>query len=159
MKPRPNRTCRWIMFGISLCCIMGCSDVFETNIEKSTINVLAPPDNIHSTLVTQTFWWDNVSGASKYNLQIVSPRFDYIERFVLDTNITTDKFQITLNPGVYEWRICGFNSGYATPYSIRTLFIDSTVDLTLQQVILVSPASNKATNESHIKFKWGKIYM
>jgi predicted phage tail protein len=143
---------------IGMLIIAGCSDLLEKDIENKIVYVNAPPDSLRTTIVTQTFWWNFIEGADYYNLQIVSPRFDYIERMVLDTTVTNNKFQFTLVPGVYEWRVSAFNSGYATPYTVSTLFVDSTHDLSFQQVVLKRPAPNMATNITRLDFSWEKIY-
>lgn len=154
----PNKISLFFFLLIGIKIITCCSDFIEKDIENKIVYVNAPPDSLRTTIITQTFWWDFIDGADYYNLQIVSPRFELIERLVLDTTITENKFTFALLPGIYEWRISAFNSGYATPYTVSTLFVDSTMDLTLQQVSLKTPSSNAATINSKMSFRWGKIY-
>jgi hypothetical protein len=142
------------------CCvtIIGCSAVFETNIENKNVTLRAPADSFRTSLATHTFWWNYVEGADKYNLQIVTPGFDRIERLMVDTNISCNKFSFTLKPGNYEWSVSAYNSAYNTPYTVFALFIDSTTDLSNQQIILNIPIENYATRNNLQKFKWYKIY-
>lgn len=135
-----------------------CQDIFEENIEDETLSIVAPCDSLHTTIATQTFWWEFLEGADYYNLQIVSPCFDALEVLMLDTTISNNKFQYTLVPGIYEWSIRAFNSGFSTSYFINTLFIDSTLDLARQQILLVSPAKNAASRKAMANLKWEKIY-
>jgi hypothetical protein len=135
-----------IFITISFVFLISCTDIFENDISDKTVLINAPRDSLRTTIATQTFWWDFVDGADFYNLQIVYPSFDYIERIILDTT------------GNYEWRVNAFNSAYSTPYSLYTLIIDSTQDLSLQLVFLKSPPAGSASNYEKITFKWSNIY-
>ena len=118
--------CILIMF-----CISGCSTIFENDIESEPVTLMAPCDGLRTSIVLQTFWWYYVKDATNYNLQIVSPNFDYVEKLVLDTILSVNKFQITLNPGTYQWRVNAFNSGYSTQYTTNTIYIDTTLSISI----------------------------
>lgn len=138
--------------------LTSCKDVFEEDISEDSIVIVSPPNNLETNQSTITFWWNELDGARKYNLQIVSKTFSYVERLVLDTNVTTDRFQVYLEPGEYQWRIKGFNNGSETPYTTLSLKIDSTSDLSQEQVILISPTDNYSTNETNPVFSWYQLY-
>jgi hypothetical protein len=147
-----------VIFFICIVYLAGCSAIFETNIEDKRVVLIAPADSLRTNIATHTFWWNYVDGADKYNLEIVSPGFGDIERLILDTNTTGNKFSYTLIPGTYEWGVSAFNSGYNTQYTVNSLFIDSTTDLSAQQIILISPEQNLASANKLQKFKWLRIY-
>lgn len=131
-----------------------CRDIFERNLEKSSVTIQTPPDNYQSTVFTVNFWWDEVKGADAYRLQIVSPDFNAITRLVLDTPVTGTRFAYTLNPGSYCWRVRAENNSSQTDYATRCLSIDSAPDLSAQQLVLASPVNSFITTQTSISFKW-----
>lgn len=139
--------------------VTSCSLFLEPDISNDVVILNAPYDGMKSTVLTTTFWWEYVSDADGYNLQIVSPSFDSIAQVVLDTNVSANKFVYTLNPGSYEWGIFAYNSGYSTVQFTRSFSIDSTEGVSGQFVNLVSPAPNFNTNKLSIKFEWNRLPM
>lgn len=137
---------------------IACDDIFETDLSGKKVVLMAPGDSIRTEFGTQNFFWEEMKGASSYNLQIVTPSFNKIEQFVLDTNVTAHNFMINLTPGVYQWRVRAKNGSSSSDYVVRTLQIDSTLDLTKQKVILTNPADELATNNRKITFGWSLIY-
>jgi hypothetical protein len=154
-----HKLSQWAYFLTVLVLISACTKEFvEPNLEKKNITVLSPPDRYHSTALTNTFWWDEVDGATGYRLQIVDSNFNYIMSLVLDSLITTDQFPFTLSPGTYQWRVRAENSSTYTDYSaVRTLYIDSTPNLANQTIVLVSPSNNSYTNQLTNTFKWNSL--
>lgn len=134
--------------------LSACKDIFERNLEKSSVTLQTPPDNYKSSVFTITFWWDELKGTDKYRLQIGSPDFNNITQLILDTPITSNQFAFSLNPGNYCWRVRAENNSSYTDYAIRCLSIDSTPDLASQQVVLASPINNYATSQTSVTFKW-----
>ncbi|MBI4946045.1 MAG: hypothetical protein HY840_06555 [Bacteroidetes bacterium] len=134
-------------------------DIVETNISGSAVTLLSPQNNDTSVVLTQLFWWNEVKGALKYNLQIVKPSFTNANQLVLDSNVAGTKFSVTLTPGIYQWRVKAKNASSETPYSeIRTLKIDSTTNLSAQAVVLVSPANGDISNRHKQTFVWNPLY-
>lgn len=145
--------------------INSCSkDVIATDITKKTINILAPNDKDSSVIYSTLFWWDAVSGADKYNFQIVKPSFNNIQQLIVDTNIAasvndvTIKYYYTLSPGTYQWRVNATNNSGSTVYITRTITIDTTSDLSQQIPILISPTNNGFVNSFMPTFKWSSIF-
>lgn len=135
----------------------GCDEFFEEDIEKDTITMLAPADGIETEIVTQTFWWHEIDGATGYRMQIVAPSFNSIEVFVVDTLVKGDKFETTLYPGDFEWRVRGENSAYQTDWSIARLSIIDSDDLTRQRIQLVKPLQDSFTNDAEVGFLWNAL--
>ena len=138
--------------------ILSCEDIIEKNITDKELIVIAPGNNIRTSFSTQTFWWEYMDGALKYTLQVVSPSFAAVEKVVLDTTITLNKFTFNLFPGNFEWRVGAQNGSYITPFIVSTLQIDSTMDLKSQKVTLTSPIDNGYTNSVNTLFQWQKLY-
>jgi hypothetical protein len=139
---------------ISFFAIDSCSKVFETNISKSTITILAPADTATLTSSNVTFWWNTVDGALKYNIQIVKPSFNNIQTLLIDSNITTNKFTYTFNPGSYQWRIRALNGSTNTAFFTRSFKIDSSLNLTTSTVQLTSPANGFTTANFTVSLQW-----
>ena len=138
--------------------ISSCSLILETDIEDEYVMLTAPADNLRTLTSSHAFCWEYVPEADKYNLQIAMPVFENSTRILLDTNVSTNNFNITLLPGQYEWRVRAENSAYRTGYSVRTLIIDTTLDLGNQYIILKTPVANDVTNYSEIAFEWFQLY-
>lgn len=131
-----------------------CSLITETNISDETVYIIAPPNNLETPVNTQTLWWEHVNDAEKYNVIIVSPRWDSIVTLIADTNVSENKFSITLTPGEYDWGVSAYNSSSKTAYTISHISIDSSSNLTGETVTLLSPKNNLNTNSQDIKFNW-----
>jgi hypothetical protein len=134
--------------------IASCSLITETNISDETVFIVSPPDNLKTPVFTQTLWWDHVDDAEKYNVIIVSPRWDSVVTLIADTNVSDNKFSITLNPGEYDWGVSAYNSSSKTVYSVSHITIDSSSKLTGETVTLLSPKNNLNTNNQNINFSW-----
>jgi len=136
--------------------LTGCNAFFETNITNQSVTLLAPTSGVKTEIATQTFLWEQIDGASDYQLQIASPSFDSIRVMVLDTIISTDKFSYVLYPAVFEWRVRAENSVYQSSWALGKLQVYSTTDLTGQKVNLLSPGT--ITNSNTFDFQWDILY-
>jgi hypothetical protein len=160
MKNRLLR--RWMQFvillpGLVLC--NACKDIIlVNNIANRTVILIAPGDSVVTDVATQTFWWDSVDYATSYELDVVSPSFRAVERLVVDTMVTGQKFKLTLVPGHYQWRVMAKNSSYQTPFTYSSFVIDSTSSLSSQLVSLSFPPANSYTNLATITFQWIPLY-
>ncbi|HET6243893.1 MAG: hypothetical protein H0V01_04405 [Bacteroidetes bacterium] len=134
-----------------------CGDIFEKNLAKEPVSLLAPTNNYQTTTFTQSFWWEEIKGASNYHLQIVSPAFSNINQIILDTTITDNLYTYTLNPGSYQWRVKAINGSSNTAYTTYTLTIDTTSDLTNQIIALQEPINNLYTNILNQTLKWQSL--
>ena len=94
--------------------VMGCRDVFEKDISEKEV------ETTHATL---TFVWEERDGATGYRLVVVSPSFDRIELYVLDTLVEGNQYTYTLEPGRYEWGVRPENSAYEGIYRWRVLTV------------------------------------
>lgn len=137
---------------------MQCKDVIEEDLEDEVVIMLAPSHGLTTTVSTINFWWEHLEGADAYNIQVVSPSFDSLERMVLDSNITTNQYQLSLTPGEYEWSVLGYNSVSSSGYYIYKLYVDSSESLSEQTVILTTPINADTTNETSITFGWDELY-
>lgn len=136
-----------------------CSDIFEEDIESDIISLNTPPDSAIVSDYQVSFWWSELEGADSYRLMVVSPDFQNPQRLILDTTITLNLFLYTLEPGNYQWRVTGMNSAYETKkYNTYTFTIDTTSDISHQNVLLRLPSDSYATNQMTVFFKWDSLY-
>lgn len=135
----------------------GCKDIIQTSLTNKNVTVVVPSNNLHTTSASMTFLWDEVEGATKYHFQMVSPTFSNASKLIADTNISFHRFELTLSPGTYQWRINAFNESSESEYTTYNLYIDSAASLTTSEVVLISPGTNTSTYvtaQQHIIFKW-----
>lgn len=136
----------------------GCKEFIEPSIAKRTVNLLAPANGTSGAVYAQTFWWDPVEDALSYRLQVVSPGFTGTQMLVLDTLIKTgNKFNFTMDPGNYEWRVRAENGSSQTPYSTAAFTIYAT-SIKTQAVQLQAPANNVTINAGSTIFSWSKLF-
>lgn len=138
--------------------IAGCSrDFIVKNIKNKTVGIVAPADGLSTPNNNILFWWDEVDGAEKYNLQIVKPDFNAVSQLLLDTNVTGTKFNFILTPGNYQWRIKAVNAGGSTAYTTRSLKVDTTSNLNYLSVNVTSPLNFTVTNSKTVNFSWDAL--
>lgn len=133
---------------------IGCSEIFEKDISKDQIGINAPQSNDTLPSSTVLFWWDEVEGATGYHFQIVEGSFDNPVSLEFDSIATNNVQNIFLETGVYQWRVRGQNASSSTPYAIRDLVIDSLLDLSNEQLVLVSPDNNTCQSDTVFNFGW-----
>ena len=80
---------------LTLFFVMGCRDVFEKDISEKEVVLVAPADSVETTRATLTFAWEERDGATGYRLVVVSPSFDRIELYVLDTLVEGNQYAYT----------------------------------------------------------------
>lgn len=129
-----------------------CQSFLEQDISDKVVVLQSPPDSMFSSNYNQVFWWGEIDGATSYNLQVVSPSFDYAKRLVLDTTISTNQFAFTCYPDTFAWRVKARNPAYETAFSQAVFYIDSTEGP--QIPILKKPDNNTVTNDTSILFTW-----
>jgi hypothetical protein len=148
----------WIIIFFISISLSSCGDLIEPSIKNSKVNLEAPANNYQSTQYAVNFWWDEVSDALKYRLQIVTSRFDSVGSLVIDTLVKKNTFTLTLNPGKYQWRIRAENGSSQTDYTTPRSFTVLQSSIKPQSVQLYSPASNILTNQNSLTFQWASIY-
>ena len=96
---------------------LSCEDVVTPSLRDKTVKLLAPANNVVSRDSVQTFYWGELEDSLRYQLQVVSPRFDSIVRLETDTITTRNRLTLQLRPDVYEWHVRALNSGSASKFS------------------------------------------
>lgn len=139
--------------------LFSCKDFIEEDISRDMVVLRAPANNLQTVILTHTFWWDELDGSEQYNMQIVEGTFSSAIRLLLDTTIGLNKFNYTLYPGSFQWRVKGINNGSETYYTTYSLVVDSTNDITTQTVVLSSPSADFFSNLNSNTLRWDDIYL
>ena len=138
-----------------------CSDVLEEDLQDHQVQLRAPANNLTTDLQTHTFWWEQLDEViNGYRLQIVSPSFDSTIQLIADVTITEgESHEMTLASGTYQWTVFAFNSTSETVPVIYDLVIrnDSSLNLSNQQLALVSPINGMITNKTDLTFLWQSL--
>jgi hypothetical protein len=145
-----------IIYIILISVLVSCSEIIEPSLEKVKINILTPTDTL-SSQYSQTFYWEKVENATKYQLQIASPSFDKAQKIVLDTITKSNTFTITFNPARYQIRIRAYNNSSNSDWTYKNIKIDS-ADLSTQMIVLNSPVNEFESNASSYQLKWQSVF-
>ena len=136
--------------------VISCSEIFEKDLSKKTISLTAPSDKVLTSYNSILFLWNEVEGVTGYNIKIVTPTFDSVQNIIVDSNVTTTRLQLSLNPGRYQWTVTAYNNSSNTSAQPRTLTIIADTLLENAFIRLLSPAS--AINKTSVAFKWDLVY-
>lgn len=102
---------------LELFLLLGCDDFWEKDISGDSVLLVAPGRNIETYQEQQVFAWKEVDGASDYRLIVVTPDFEGVEEYLVDTVVQACTFRQILNPGKYEWQVEARNSAWKTSFS------------------------------------------
>jgi len=135
-----------------------CDDIFEEDISNDTVWIYSPYDGMKTNNVDIDFWFEYINGATGYNLQVVSPSFEYPRKILADTDLIENRYLLTLYPDTFECRIFAFNGAYSTKtYTYASFIINDTTDLTEYAVSILLPKDNTITNKPEMVFRWEKL--
>lgn len=149
---------RIVQYSLLLLTLLGCAKWVNVDISNESIEILSPSDKIKDSIQVKTFWWNKLEGATQYYLQVVSPNFDSIEAKIYDKIDSTNSVELSLLPGVYEWRVKGINDDFETPWSTYSIEVTSSNYLTGQSITGVTPMDSYNSNEMKVNFSWDNLY-
>lgn len=132
----------------------GCRTFFLPDIKNNYVHVNSPVDGLITADEVVSFWWEELDGAESYNLQIVSPSFDSVQRLYFDSMVVGNKVDVKLPAGNYQWRIRGENYDQYSKWVTRSLNIVLNDTLGAKIVVLKKPSDNAWINSSSIGFSW-----
>lgn len=148
---------KYLFLSLTILLMLSCNQVKVEDLSEKNVLLNAPGNGLHTTILSHTFHWDPVEGATSYQIQIVKPDFGFIEAFILDSITNNTSYYYTLFPGAFEWRVRALNNAYESPYTTYQLIIDSTANLSGMPMNLISPPNNAITNQTTITFRWEEI--
>ena len=101
---------------------VSCDDILVHDLSKDTVTLRTPADGYEGTKDQSViFWWEELEGATKYELVVASPDITNPQLLALDTVVTKIQFSATAIPvGSYQWCVRGINSNYKTDLVCRS---------------------------------------
>jgi hypothetical protein len=138
--------------------LAGCKDFIEPSLENRNVVLVAPSEGAESNKYMVGFWWEPVQDALYYRVQIATPDFSSAVSLVQDTLIEArTRFEMTLEPGSYQWRIRAENGSSSTRYESAKFIIHES-SLSDQKLPVVAPAANYLSNLPVVTMQWDKLF-
>ena len=134
--------------------VVGCDDIFETDISAETVQLTSPADGVAITGNEVKFLWEPVDGAYGFLLQVFAPSLEKAETVVLDTFVVGNSFAFPFEPGTYEWRVSAENSAYFTPFTVSSFQVMGSGELGELTLLQEFPADKEGTNVPVVNFRW-----
>ena len=100
-----------LLFGIAISAV-SCEKIIAEDITAETPVLILPAENDTVSQNPVHFKWQELEGASKYHLEVVSPSFAAISQFALDSVVTGTDFYFNLDSNEYELKLTALNGGY-----------------------------------------------
>lgn len=151
----------FVLILISLIVIQSCKEVKSKNISGEMPYLILPTSLDTNETNTVFFKWEEMTGATKYRLQIAGPSFSNISSYPLDTIITGTSFTFALDSGEYELKLVAMNSGYTSKTLGPILFWVGGTEIappTTETLVLTTPEDESYINPSfNGKFKWNAL--
>lgn len=91
---------------------VSCEKIVAEDISNDLPVVILPTQNDTVQSNPVHFKWEEMEGATKYHLQVVSPSFTSINEYSIDSIIEGTNFFISLDSNEYEMKLTALNAGY-----------------------------------------------
>jgi hypothetical protein len=133
-----------------------CDDIIAKDITEDLPVVIMPVANSTIEENPVHFKWNELEGATKYHLEVVSPSFANIQEFALDSVVTGTNFFFALDSNTYQFRLTALNAGYESQTTAPITFtVGADVAVPSDVVVLNIPAVDAYENgDFDGKFKW-----
>lgn len=135
--------------------LFSCEKIVATDITGKTPILLLPQvnDTVQSNLVH--FKWEELDGAEKYHLKVVTPDFASPTSYVLDTIIYGTDFYYTLDSNQYELMFYGISATYQSDTVGPLKFWVGTQSSGSGNIVnLISPNNLGYVNDMNPPFQW-----
>lgn len=129
------------------------------DISGGSVNILSPSDQSSIISKTALFWWDELVGATEYEVIVVSPSLANPEAIILDSLARVNRIELEMDPGTYEMSVRGINSQFSTTASTSAFEIDSILvqDISGSVVMLTAPSAGVTASNGEINFFWEAV--
>ncbi len=140
------------------------------DISGKRVTIVAPVDMAEITEGTVSFRWNELEGADRYRVTVVSPDFEHAGLVVLDKVVYRDSlemsygFEVELSPGDYQWSVQAFNATYESTRSVYDLKVKSKEpddpvipDISGKRVVVVAPVDGTEITEGTVSFRWNEL--
>ncbi|MCR9171958.1 MAG: hypothetical protein NXI10_05675 [bacterium] len=92
--------------------LTGCEKIIAEDITGQVPVLILPASGSILTENQVQFKWEEMEGASKYHLMVVTPSFANPQEYTLDTIVSGTEFSATLDSNSYELKLVALNGGY-----------------------------------------------
>lgn len=133
------------------------SQIDDDEIVDANVVLLAPADEQVLTLNDITFSWENVQVASSYQIQVADPNFLDAIQIIEDSTTTNTTTTFQIQDGLYEWRVKAINEFGESLYTTHILEVDTTPNLSEENVIILSPLDGSSLDGTTVDFSWELI--
>ncbi|MCE3297034.1 MAG: hypothetical protein K0R65_2748 [Crocinitomicaceae bacterium] len=100
--------------GILLLGLQSCKEIIATDISETVPVMILPQANDTVAENPVHFKWEEIEGATKYHLQVVSKSFSNIQSYAIDSMVTSESIFISLDSNEYELMLTAMNEGYSS---------------------------------------------
>lgn len=139
--------------------LQSCKEIISKNISESLPNLILPQSNDTVDINPVHFKWDELDGATKYHLQIVSPSFSNINTYDVDSIVAGTSIYLSLDSNEYELKLTAMNEGYES-YTLGPIkfWVGVSAPESSASVILTTPTENEYVNENfNGLFTWQSV--
>ncbi len=146
------------LLGLLLLGTTACDDVIAKDISEETPVVVLPISGATIDANPVHIKWNELKGATRYRIEIVSPSFASISEYTIDSTVTGTNFFVSLDSNDYELRITALNAGYTSKTSAIIPFsVGASAGGGNTSVVLTAPASNAYVNSDNVTFSWNSV--
>ena len=147
---------------VALMLVLACNDIFEIDISETNIVLEGPNDGDTIVANPMSFYWQLNQDISKYHIQVVQPNFSAPQYYRIDTIIDEISLTTSLGYGPYEWRVRGENGEVYSPYTKRSLFVDTTgtgypIPINNLYIQIFGPVSGDTVKVNPMSFAWEEV--
>ncbi len=138
---------------------VSCKEIIAEDISGDTPVLILPMASDTVDINPVHFKWDEMDGASKYHLTVVSPSFNGVSAYLLDTIVSVTDFYYSLDSNEYELKLQGLNAGYSsTELGPIKFYVGVTSSGNGSTVVLNDPDDGSYINSmSGNSFDWSDV--
>ena len=138
--------------------IYSCEKIVATNITDKVPVLILPQANDTVQTNSVHFKWEEMEGAEKYRLLVVSPSFSNLQSYVLDTFVYGTDFFYTLDSNEYQLKLYGVSASYhSDTLGPITFWVGTQSSGSTANVVLDSPDDLEYTNSTTQQFEWNAL--
>lgn len=126
--------------------LFGCKEIIEKDISEDLPIIILPSNNASINENPVFFKWGDLDGATKYKVQIVSPSFDSILSYPVDSVVSGTEIYFNLDSNDYQVRLMALNAGYETAFTSPINFSLESGQSQGSNIVLISPGNNSFDN-------------
>jgi len=112
-----------ILAALAMGSLIGCTDIFPSDISKKTVELFAPGDRVEVKPGEVIFSWNPVDGATAYEILLVRPSFDDPKLLLMDSTVSIARFSVTMSADSCQWCVRASNGAYKTGYTCRSIVV------------------------------------